>query len=283
VSFNDIFNEIKNSPNKHPRGCQDYNRIESELFEVVNNSGFIPGGSGKDFYGPFGELSLPYFKMGAINSLHLFGLDEMIIFCYYYNNRNRYKKASDLGANIGLHSVLMSKCGYQIEAYEPDPKHIEMIEKNFKLNDVNTVNLNRVAVSNIEHKTKFVRVLGNTTSSHIAGAKDNAYGDLETFDVDVVSAKKIFLNSDFIKMDVEGEEAKIILSTTKKDWENVDMVMEVGTKKNAEVIYDHLKSIGVNMFSQKHAWQKVESIDGMPTSYKEGSLFVSPNDRMRWD
>ena len=49
--------------------------------------------------------------------------------------------------------------------------------------------------------------------------------------------KKIFLNSDFIKMDVEGEEAKIILSTTKKDWENVDMVMEVGTKKNAEVIY----------------------------------------------
>ena len=283
MNFNDIFEEIKNSPDKHPRGCQDYNRIESELFEVVNNSGFIPGGSGNDFYGPFGELSLPYFKMGAINSLHLFGLDEMIIFCYYYNNRNRYKKASDLGANIGLHSVLMSKCGYQIEAYEPDPKHIEMIEKNFKLNDVNSVNLNRVAVSNIEHKTKFVRVLGNTTSSHIAGAKDNAYGDLETFDVDVVSAKKIFLNSDFIKMDVEGEEAKIILSTTKKDWENVDMVMEVGTKKNGEVIYDHLKSIGVNMFSQKQAWQKVESIDGMPTSYKEGSLFVSPNDRMRWD
>jgi FkbM family methyltransferase len=283
VSFNDIFNEIKNSPDKHPRGCQDYNRIESELFEVVNNSGFIPGGSGKDFYGPFGELSLPYFNMGAINSLHLFGLDEMIIFCYYYNNRNRYKKASDLGANIGLHSVLMSKCGYQIEAYEPDPKHIEMIEKNFKLNDVNSVNLNRVAVSDIEHKTKFVRVLGNTTSSHIAGAKDNAYGDLETFDVDVVSAKKIFLNSDFIKMDVEGEEAKIIVSTTKKDWENVDMVMEVGTKNNAKVIYDHLKSLGVNMFSQKQGWQKVESIDEMPTSYKEGSLFVSQSNRMRWD
>ena len=80
----------------------------------------------------------------------------MIIFCYYYNNRNRYKKASDLGANIGLHSVLMSKCGYQIEAYEPDPKHIEIIEKNFKLNDVNTVNLNRVAVSNIEHKTNMI-------------------------------------------------------------------------------------------------------------------------------
>ena len=251
MSFNDIFEEIKNSPDKHPRGCEDYKRIESQLLEVVKKSGFVSGGSGSDNYGPFGEISLPYFKMGAIDSLDLFGLDEMIIFSYYYNNRNRYKKVSDLGANIGLHSILMSKSGYQIEAYEPDPKHIEMIEKNFKLNSVDSVNLNQVAVSDVKHKTKFIRVLGNTTSSHIAGSKDNPHGDLDTFDVDVVSAKEIFKNSDFIKMDVEGEEAKIILSTTKENWENVDMILEVGTESNKKVIYDHLKSIDVNMFSQK--------------------------------
>ena len=29
--------------------------------------------------------------------------------------------------------------------------------------------------------------------------------------------------------------------------------------------------------------KKVESIDEMPTSYKEGSLFVSQSNRMRWD
>ena len=216
MTFNDIFEEIKNSPDKHPRGCEDYKRIESKLLEIVKKSGFVSGGSGKESYGPFGVISLPYFKMGAIDSLDLFGLDEMIIFSYYFNNRNRYKKVADLGANIGLHSMLMSKSGFQIEAYEPDPTHIEMIGKNFKLNSVDSVNLNQVAVSDVDRKTKFVRVLGNTTSSHIAGAKDNAYGDLETYDVDVVSAKEIFKNSDFIKMDVEGEEAKIILSTTKE-------------------------------------------------------------------
>ena len=282
MSFNDIFEEIKNSPEKHPRGCEDYKRIESKLLEVVKKSGFVSGGSGNDNYGPFGEISLPYFKMGAIDSLDLFGLDEMIIFSYYYNNRNRYKRVSDLGANIGLHSILMSKSGYQIEAYEPDPKHIEMIEKNFKLNSVDSVNLNQVAVSDVQHKTKFVRVLGNTTSSHIAGSKDNPYGDLETFDVDVVSVKEIFKNSDFIKMDVEGEEAKIISSTTKENWENVDMILEVGTESNKKVIYDHLKSIDVNMFSQKLAWKKVQVIDDMPASYKEGSLFVSPDNQMLW-
>jgi len=80
VTFNDIFEEIKNSPDKHPRGCEDYKRIESKLLEIVKKSGFVSGGSGKESYGPFGVISLPYFKMGAIDSLDLFGLDEMIIF-----------------------------------------------------------------------------------------------------------------------------------------------------------------------------------------------------------
>ena len=282
MSFNDIFEEIKNSPDKHPRGCEDYKRIESKLLEIVNKSGFVSGGSGNNSFGPFGEISLPYFKMGAIDSLDLFGLDEMIIFSYYYNNKNKYKKVSDLGANIGLHSILMSKSGYQVEAYEPDPTHIEMLEKNFKLNSIDLVNLNQVAVSDVDYKGKFVRVLGITTSSHIAGAKDNAYGDLETYDVDVVSAKEIFKNSDFIKMDVEGEEAKIISSTTKENWENVDMILEVGTESNKKVIYDHLKSIDVNMFSQKLAWKKVQVIEDIPASYKEGSLFVTLDNQMLW-
>ena len=282
MTFNDIFEEIKNSPDKHPRGCEDYKRIESKLLEIVKKSGFVSGGSGKESYGPFGVISLPYFKMGAIDSLDLFGLDEMIIFSYYFNNRNRYKKVADLGANIGLHSMLMSKCGFQIEAYEPDPTHIEMIGKNFKLNSVNSVNLNQVAVSDVDRKTKFVRVLGNTTSSHIAGAKDNAYGDLETYDVDVVSAKEIFKNSDFIKMDVEGEEVKIILSTIKEDWKNLDIIMEV-SEKTRGAIYNHLNSLGVNMFSQKQAWKKVEVVDDMPANYKEGSLFVSLDNKMLWN
>jgi hypothetical protein len=37
------------------------------------------------------------------------------------------------------------------------------------------------------------------------------------------------------------------------------------------------------MFSQKQAWKKVEVIDDMPASYKEGSLFVSLNNQMLWD
>ena len=38
------------------------------------------------------------------------------------------------------------------------------------------------------------------------------------------------------------------------------MILEVGTESNKKVIYDHLKSIDVNMFSQKLAWKKVQVI-----------------------
>ena len=54
---------------------------------------------------PFGEIVFPYYKMGAIDSLDLFGLDELIIFGFYWKNRGRYRRVADIGANIGLHVV----------------------------------------------------------------------------------------------------------------------------------------------------------------------------------
>ena len=65
---------------------------------------------------PFGDLVFPYHKMGAVDSLNLFDLDELIIFSFYWVNRRRYRRAVDAGANIGLHSIIMSRCGFEITA-----------------------------------------------------------------------------------------------------------------------------------------------------------------------
>jgi len=40
---------------------------------------------------PFGALIFPYYEMGAVNSLNLFDLDELIIFSFYWVNRKRYR------------------------------------------------------------------------------------------------------------------------------------------------------------------------------------------------
>ena len=230
-----------------------------------------------------GIIKMPYLSMGAINSTHLFGLDELIIFAFYMNNARRYRTAADIGANIGLHSVVMARCGWQVESYEPDPFHAEIFLQNISRNALsNSITLHQSAVSSKKGKMDFVRVLGHTTGSHLAGAKNNPYGELETFSVEVESINEIIGKVDFAKLDIEGQEAVALCTTARCQWEKTDAIVEIGSRENAEKIFNHLDEIGVNMFPQQINWQKAQSSAQIPTSYREGSLFISFQDKMPW-
>lgn len=228
---------------------------------------------------PFGEINLPYFRMGAVDSLDLFGLDELIIFSYYWVTRDRYKKALDIGGNLGLHSIVMDRAGFQVTTFEPDPIHFEILRNNLQRNQCQNVTPINAAISSKAGSAQFVRVLGNTTSSHIQGSK-TPYGDLETFPVKVEAF--CGYKSDLVKMDVEGHEKEIILSTTSSDWANLDAMIEVGSRENAQAIFSHLQSIGICAFSQKNGWGKVTSANDIPVGHKEGSLFITSKSEMFW-
>ncbi|MEE9910680.1 MAG: FkbM family methyltransferase [Deltaproteobacteria bacterium] len=231
---------------------------------------------------PFGSLVFPYFKMGAIDSLNLFDLDELIIFSFYFANREQYKKVLDIGANIGLHSIILSKCGYDVSSFEPDPEHHRILKRNIDLNECRNVHVHNAAVSNKSGTMEFVRVLGNTTASHLAGAKKNPYGDLERFQVTVADINQHIEAVDLIKLDAEGHEKDIILSTEIEAWLNTDAFVEVENAGNAEAIYRHFANSPVNLFSQKQNWAKVMRLEDMPVSYKDGSLFISAKAQMPW-
>lgn len=232
--------------------------------------------------GVLGDLKFPFHKMGNITSLNLFELDELIIFSFYWLNRSRYKKAIDLGANIGLHSIAMSRCGYEVKAFEPDPSNYKTLQRNLDLNRTKTVNAINAAVSDHDGEMEFVRVLNNLTGNHLAGSKSNLYGDLETIKVRVEAFKPLLAWADLAKIDVEGHENTLILSTSADDWKKCDAVMEIGNAQNADVVFNHLHKNGVGMFAQKLNWQRVEKLEHMPTSYKEGSLFVTMKSAMPW-
>lgn len=106
--------------------------------------------------------------MGAIDSLDLFGIDKLVIFAFYWSNSGRYKRTLDMGANIGLHSIMMSRCGFQVTCFEPDPHHFSLLTRNLSDNNINSVTAVNAAVSVKEGTMEFVRVLGNTTGSHLA-------------------------------------------------------------------------------------------------------------------
>jgi FkbM family methyltransferase len=277
-----LIQSLIENPSHHSRDSSFYKAHEQDLLNMLENSDLNSSKSGHESFEPFGDLHFPFREMGAINTIHLFGLDELIIFSYYWANKSRYKNVADLGANIGLHSLIMDRCGFSINSFEPDPIHIAVFQKKIINNKSTKITINQKAISDKSGSMDFIRVLGNTTGSHLAGAKEDPDGELETFSVETADINTVLLNNDFVKMDIEGQEATAILSTKKDTWANVEMILEVGTEKNAEIIFEYLNKINVNMFSQKTGWNKVSNLAEVPTSYKEGSLFLSVADKMSW-
>lgn len=265
----------------HDPGCETYRLLKMvarrEIESLFSDPGFEPRS-----LKPFGEVVMPYFKMGAIDSLNLFDLDELIIFAFYWANRERYKKVLDIGANIGLHSIMLSKCGYEVRSFEPDPRHFELLNRNLKLNNCDKAKTLQAAVSNKSHTAEFIRVLGNTTSSHIAGSKANPYGELERFPVKVEDIKDLIEWPDLLKIDAEGQEKEILLSIGRGHWLKKDALIEVGNEENAKLIFDHFKNIKINLFSQKINWKQVDKLEDMPKSHHDGTLFASGKNEVPW-
>lgn len=278
-----ILNALPSVYREHSRATSLYDVLDRIAKREIKGCGLGAEGNGEIALGELGRLHFPYYKMGAIDTLDLFGLDELIIFSFYWVNRNRYKKSADIGANLGLHSILMGRCGWHVNAYEPDPIHASLLARNLDLNHAKNVIINELAVSDAPGELEFIRVLGNTTGSHLAGAKTDPYGQLERFKVKVTSIDTIMNDMDFIKLDAEGQEKIIVLGTNAQHWVGTDMIAEVGSAENAEAIFEHLCSLGINLFSQKLGWNRVETLEGMPKSYKEGSLFISEKSLMPWN
>lgn len=278
----DLVDEIARNHFQHSRATQwweDSNRkFTSSVTQAFSDS------TGAFEFGSAGEVSIRNINFGSITSAHLFGLDELIIFAWYEINSSRYKRTLDLGANIGVHSLLMNKFGSSVTAYEPDPVHIALFHQTMKDNAVEVYELRQKAIGINSEKLNFTRVLGNTTGSHLSGAKANPYGKLEEFEVEVDAIRDVVREKyDFVKMDVEGYEIKLISVLQSEDFESMDIMLEIGTSENAVSMFTELKRLGIHAFSQKSNWNEVEKLEDLPTSHREGSLFLTTSAEMNWE
>jgi FkbM family methyltransferase len=280
--FDTLFDFLADHPQHHARGSSFYKFVEGLTTHAFHEAQPAFEAGQQVPMAELGLITLPYEKMGAIDSIDLFGLDELLMFAFYYRNRGRYPRAADIGANLGLHSILLSKCGSKVEAYEPDPEHHAKLVRNLELNTITNCTSHQAAVSEKDGTMQFVRVLGNTTSSHLVGAKANPYGELKQFDVMVQDIRAIAERVDLFKIDAEGHEAVLLKALPLDVWTRVDALVEIGTPENARAVFDHFAGSGVKIFSQKRGWARVDSIDDVPFSYKEGGVFVSAKPVMPW-
>ncbi len=225
-------------------------------------------------FGPFGRLIFPYQKMGKIDSLDLFGITELIIFALYLRKKNHYFRVLDIGANLGLHSILMSRLGWDVQSFEPDPEHFQALRRNLYENcESNIPQIHNKAVSTQDGNAQFVRVLDNLTGNHLVGYKDS-YGPRETITVETTDCRALFDWADFAKLDCEGNEADLLLTTTPEQMKHLEAIVEVRNEANARQLYEHFMGMEVGMWSQKINWNRVKNLSHMPHLNREGSLFI---------
>lgn len=266
----EILSLINKDKSFHKTNSKKYKKLKSNLKYYIKK--FSKKG---DIYQPLKNIKvkLPYYEMGKINSLNLFELDEFIIFSIYSKIIKKNSKVADLGANIGLHTIIMSKLGAKVSAYEPDNDHANQLSKNLQINKIKA-KLVRKAVFTKKTNIKFTKVIDNSTSSFIGNAK-KPYGPIKTRKVKTVRFLDILKTNDILKIDVEGVEDKLIKSTKEKNWNNKFAILEVGTEQNAKKVFSHLKKFkNIKLLSQKQTWQKVKKLNQMPKSYKDGSLII---------
>lgn len=225
-------------------------------------------------------LKLPYFNMGKVDTLDLFGQNELILFAFYESRRDRYARALDIGANVGLHAMLMLRLGWEVRSFEPDPEVFARMANNVQANDESHLwTPCKAAVSDRDGTAPFVRVLNNLTGSHLAGYKES-YGPTETVQVATVAAEALFDwvgegVAGFVKIDAEGHEAVILAQATTGHMQNMDVMTEVRGDREGAKIMRHFGSLGIPMYSQKIGWKRVECMSDMPRHHSEGSLFIS--------
>ena len=280
----DFLDSIRKNFVFHQRGTTWFNQTEINIIKEIDQLHGI-GKSEVLTLGEVGNLNFPYFEMGSIDSVKLFGIDELILFSFYYANRDRYKKTLDLGANIGLHTLIMKKLGFQVVSYEPDSIHLSQIEKVMKLNDLGTDGLVPKAISDKRGTMEYIRILGNTTGSHLLGSKEEVYGATEIVSVEVDDILEVLDKGkfDFVKMDVEGHEVVLLNRITAQSIATTDIMLEIGSEKNAREIFTILIDKKIPAYAQKINWGRVEKLEDLPNHHTHGSLFLSMQGPPNWN
>lgn len=219
-------------------------------------------------------IHFPYEKMGMVDSLDLFGQNELMIFAFYQHNETRYRKVLDIGANVGLHTILMRQLKWETRSFEPDPELVAVAAGNI-ISNGNTVEIKCAAVSDRDGEAQFTRVLNNLTGSCLVGSAKEPYGPLETITVQTVDCRPLFDWADLAKIDVEGHESILLKCLTRDHLTHLDLICELRGHKEAALVMSHIAEIGGTIYSQKNDWKPVQSMADMPVKHQQGSIFIS--------
>lgn len=142
------------------------------------------------------------FYLDPLDSLGLsYSSYEPEITALFKKYLNQGSIAIDVGANIGYHTVILSKLVKQVIAFEPEPNNFGLLKKNIEANHCNNVIAVNLGLSDVIKKADLHLSESNMGGHSIVMEGKAIAISLTTLD-DYLKGERV----DFIKMDIEGAE-----------------------------------------------------------------------------
>ncbi|PHQ36749.1 FkbM family methyltransferase [Rhodopirellula bahusiensis] len=135
------------------------------------------------------------------------------------SNLGAGETAIDIGANFGMHTLLMADCvgsNGNVIALEPIPENLRLLRRNIALNRFDDrVQITASAISDLEQPTLQMEVdSDNLEPSAAISMNENAVGTIEVQNQSLDSITTHLTNPGkcFVKIDVEGAEMSVLRS-----------------------------------------------------------------------
>lgn len=266
--FNSIIQILETSDEFHVPGSDVYSALEvivNKYRKIFSEDITV------DLFGK--ETSVPFVQMGNIGTADLFVIHEFILFQKYHKLKENYDNFIDIGANIGVHSLIARNLGYQVFSYEPDPYIFKILEKNIRFNQ-SGVKLFNNAVSAYDGTHSFIRVEDNLTASGLADSTKKYYGKLEEIQVEVIDVNKVLKPSSIVKIDAEGSEFKILNAINFDEVKDLIFLVEISDVDSRNLLWSLFSKRNIKMYSQKKAWQPAIISEDLPSNWREGSFAI---------
>ncbi len=127
----------------------------------------------------------------------------------------------DVGANIGTHTLIMSKASKKngrVLAFEPHPGIRQKLENNINLNNINNIKIFQAALSDKPGKMTLYSFDENVSDKGTSSLYPKDYltekFEIEVSTIDEIAKKENLKRLDFIKIDTRGSDFPAILGAT---------------------------------------------------------------------
>ena len=194
------------------------------LYRQLRRNGKTPDYAfSKDFYG------LKY--KGNLNNnidanVFFYGAFEKPLLFFLRDTLNALKTETpkaifmDIGANVGHHSIFLSKFASQVLAFEPYPKVNMQFKQQIAHNNISNIQIFETGLSDRRETLNYYAPTGNNEGigsfdESSIGKGNTSYGKLELQEGDQVIESDSWKDIKLIKIDVEGFEKKVIKGLTR--------------------------------------------------------------------